>query len=193
MKIKKVLFLLLPLMMFLLVACGNDSTQDLDEGGEIDTAREGMKLFNESGFGFTVSYPSNWIYEADNSLVVFSGPENTDEYFTTINIQNLIKGEGGYSDFDEIYQDYREQFLTANESRISEMQYEIFEQDNTEYPMMFFDVEYERENENFKQTIAIIERPDNIFHQFSYTAPVDLFSLSEDTAENMFESFKIGL
>ncbi len=194
MKIKKVLFMLLSLTMFVFVACSSNLTQDLGEEGETETAREEMRVFDESGFGFTVSYPNNWIYETDAFLVVFSGPENTDEYFTTVNIQNLIKGGEGYSNLEEIYKDYREQFLTVNAIRIGEIEYEVFEQDNTEYPMMVFDVEYERENENFKQIIIVIERADDqIYHQFSYTAPVDLYELSEDIADQMFESFKIML
>lgn len=191
MKIKKVLFVLFSLTMFIFVACSNGSINELEE--EIETAEEGMRVFDESGFGFTVSYPNNWIYETDAFLVVFSGPENTDEYFTTVNIQNLIKGEEGYSTLEDIYKDYREQFLTVNATRIGEMEYEIFEQDNTEYPMIFFDVEYERENEDFKQTILVIERPGQVYHQFSYTAPADLYELSEDIADQMFESFKIVL
>jgi hypothetical protein len=190
MKIKKVFFVLFSLTMFIFVACSNDSTKDLEE---VEIAEEGTRVFDESGFGFTVSYPNNWIYETDGFLVVFSGPENTDEYFTTINIQNLIKGEGGYSTLEDIYKDYKEQFLTVNSTRIGKMEYEIFEQDNAEYPMMVFDVEYERENENFKQTILVIERPGQIYHQFSYTAPVDLYELSEGTADRMFESFKMVL
>jgi hypothetical protein len=193
MKIKKLFFILLPLIAFILLACTNDSTQDLEQTNEINSKQGGTKLFQETGFGFTISYPDHWTYETDNFLVVFSGPENTDEYYTTVNIQNLIKGEGGYTEMEDIYRDYEMQLNTAGSATMSDMKYGKFEQDNLEYPMMQFDVQYEQNNENFKQIIFIIERPDNVYHQFSYTAPKDLYELSEHTSKTMYDSLKLEL
>ena len=151
--------------------------------GEDDTGITGMEIFDGHELGFRIHYPADWIYEPGNNLVVFSGREGTDDYYTTVNLQNLAWGEL-YHDFQDFYDDYRDQVTPAGGS-LSLLQETSFSQNGRTFSAIEFNAEYHMEGEKLKQWIMAIDRGDGAFHQFSYTAPEDLFQKNYHIAEEM--------
>jgi len=159
---------------------------DRVEPGETATPDASMNTFTDEQLGFSISYPEEWIYETGENLVIFSGAENSDDYFTTINIQNLLWGEI-YHDFYDFYEDYRQQISQAGGS-VSELSEANVAQGGHDFNIVEFTAEYEMEGEAFRQWVVGLDRGDGIFHQFSYTAPLDLYHRNYQVAEEMFAS-----
>lgn len=152
-------------------------------------APPGMEIFTDREMGFAIPYPEHWVYERpQENLVIFSGPEGTDEYYTTINVQNLLSTRQGgiYSDVESIYQDYKEQFEEA-EGEVVHKEIEL----TGETPFMNLLSYYFLEGEEFWQWMIVVQRDEDIFHQLTYTAPEDLFDNYKDLAEEMM--FKMEL
>lgn len=163
-----------------------DKDQTL-EPGEIDVQ---MNIFESESLGFAVGYPSDWIYEKEgDNVVIFSGPEGTDSYYTTVNMQNILWGEA-YEDFNDFYEDYKMQFEQAN-GAITEMTQVDYEQNGNKYDSVGFTSSYELNGTTFGQWVIGIDRGDGVFHQFSYTAPEDLFEEYQEIAVVMLDYFEI--
>ncbi len=185
MKITKIMLLIIPILVFVFTACTDNSATD-EETVE-------LQRFENPNYEFTTNYPGDWIYEETEGIVLFSGKPNTDAYYTTVNIQTLDRqGEGGFSDFETLYESYNHEFTQAG-GEVSEIEEFLFVQEGQEFPMMKFQAEYSAEGETFRQIIQIIEKDDYTFYQIAYTAALDLFEISEGIANEMLESFEMEL
>jgi len=155
------------------------------------TTTNGNNTFTEPGYGYTISYPQHWIYEKDDSnSVIFSGPEGTDEYYTTVTVQTLFSTEAGgnYSNLDDIYQELYDQFDEMNGI------FDLYEEDThpykgIRYPMIVFDTIYRLDGEDFWQYVILFERDQHAFHAVYYTVPLELIELSTDVFTEMLETF----
>ena len=155
------------------------------------TTTNGKNVFAESGYGYTISYPQHWIYEKDTqNSVIFSGPEGTDEYHTTVTIQTLFSTEAGgnYNSLDDLYQDLYNQFDEINGI------FDLYEEDThtyngVSYPMIIFDTVYRLDGENFWQYVILFERDQHAYHAVYYTAPLELIEMSTAIFAEMVETF----
>lgn len=147
--------------------------------------------FEEASLGFAVHYPENWIYEKPaEHIVIFSGPEGTEAYDATVNVQTLSFGEG-YTVLEDLYQDFKQQIEGAG-GQISDMGREDFIQDGVTYESIGFLAEYEDEVV-FKQFIVAVSRGDGHLHQISYTAPEHLHDRYIDQAMFIMDSLVLLL
>lgn len=152
-----------------------------------------MQLFSDPSLGFAVAYPKHWIQEWINDYsIIFSGPEGSDEYFTTVNIQNLasVNIGGNYTDLDSIYQDFQDQMQSTGGDVLA-MSSGILPVGSREMPVMFISSYFYMEGEEFWQWIALVQRNENIFHQFNFTAPTEFFVGYVHIAEEMYSTFEL--
>ncbi len=154
----------------------------------------GMKLFAEPGYGFTVNYPQDWIFEKDleKIAVIFSGPEGTDEYYTTVTFQTVFSRDlGGYYDsLEELYTDLKSQHEEVG-GKIHSYEEQTFEYHGATYPMINYDTTFQMNGEDVWRYVIILERDQHAFHQISYTAPIDLIDLSLEEYELILDTFDL--
>lgn len=160
------------------------------EEGSATTTND-RNAFAEPGYGYTISYPQHWIYEKDDSnSVIFSGPEGSDEYYTTVTVQTLFSTEvgGNYNSLDGLYEELYNQFDEMNGI------FDLYEEDThtykgISYPMIMFDTVYRMDGEDFWQYVILFERDEYAYHAVYYTAPLELIELSTDIFAEMLETF----
>ncbi|GEM_PF-5586847 len=171
----------------------NTSSQTQNNGSQQTQTQTQMTTFSDSAYGFSMSYPSDWVYEyASDSMVMFSGKEGSEAYYSTVFIQNLLstKSGGTYDNLEAIYNDFKEQIASAG-GQISEMRESVFSVGNIDLPAIAMESTFNKEGGTYKQMTVIIQRNENIFQQFSYTAPVSIYEKYIDTAQQMYNSLNL--
>lgn len=148
----------------------------------------GMSIYTSETF--TVSYPSNWIYEIQDHTLIFSGPVDTVEYHTTVTIQK-IPIQGMVAVKEELLNIFEQQLedVEAVGGAILSQDMDTFIYDAEELAVLSYYAEYELEGSLFSQLTLIMEGLEPIFYMYSYTAPFDLYEISEDIALAMLDSF----
>lgn len=155
--------------------------------------KETANVFQEQGWGFKIEYPTDWIYEKVNDYtVIFSGPENTETFYTTLNIQKIAatKIGGEYSTADALLQSLKNQIATAQNSNSTEVADMNYTSKTGETILARgFIAQYTRQNENFQQLQLVIKSNDGeIFYAIAYTAPADLYDKYKSTIIMIMES-----
>jgi len=150
------------------------------------------KLFQEPGFGFTMTYPKNWSYEKPSSwTVVFSGPKGTDSYYTTVTIQNL--STQSYPDMDAVIADLKEQLKSSGKKHrwFSTLPF-LYIGDAGNVLGKQFTLEYWEGKEKLRRTGILIPRPaEGIYHYWSYTAPEALYEEGHNGAKAMRDALEL--
>lgn len=141
------------------------------------------------GDSFALEYPGTWVYEqpADHVLI-FSGPEGTEAFDSTVNVQTLAMGEV-YQEIADLYEDFKVQ-LEGVGGTISEMVEKDFHQDGEVFEAAEFSAEYE-DVVVFNQFMMVVDRGDGYLHQVSYTAPENIYDEYEPVAMAIIESFQL--
>lgn len=152
---------------------------------------EGMQVFRAESLGYQIAFPDHWIREAaDQNTMIFSGPEGTEEYYTTVTIQNIASDRAGgvhnstESVSEEVIRQYREtggDVLARVSGRI--------EIAGGEYLMTDYSANYFLNGEEFYVWAVVVQRDENVFHQVSYTAPPEFYEMSSDIAQLMRENW----
>ena len=170
----------------------NEVSQEDDPYTETDSL-DGLQAisYENQDLGIAVKYPANWIYDEGENVVTFSGAEGTDEFFTTLTIQNLLHGDLGYPDIQSVFEDVEGQIKGAG-GEILTVEEDIYYISEMECPIINFEAVYTMEGEENRQIVTIIEREDHdIFHMITYHAAEDLFENSFDIATNIFNSLEL--
>ncbi len=153
-------------------------------------------LFQEKGFGYTIQYPSDWIYTKSSSyIVVFSGPEGTDAFYSTVSIQNVasIKRGGKYENINSFIADLKNQLVAgAKNTKIYNEKPLMYEKNWIKLIGEEFIAEYMRQGEHFKQWIVVVKRENGeIFYGWFYTAPKNIYNAFLPLAKAMLDSWTI--
>jgi hypothetical protein len=153
-------------------------------------------LFQEKGFGYTIQYPSDWIYTKPSSnIVVFSGAEGTDAFYSTVSIQNVasIKRGGKYENINSFITDLKNQLIAgAKNTKIYNEKSLVYEKNWIRLIGQEFITEYIRQGEHFKQWIIVVKRENGeIFYGWFYTAPLNIYNSFLPLAEAMLDSWTI--
>jgi hypothetical protein len=152
--------------------------------------------FQESGFGYTVKYPGDWVYTKPSQYtVVFSGKEGTDAYYSTVSIQNIApsKAGGKHQDVDSLVKSLKDQITTGTENgKISDEKAFDCSAEGEKLTAKGFKAEYARQGENFKQCVVVVQRADGkAFHIWSYTSPAVQYDTFLSTAQAILDSWAI--
>jgi hypothetical protein len=153
-------------------------------------------IFQEKGFGYTIRYPADWVYAKSSPyIVIFSGQEGTDAFYSTISIQNIAskKRGGKYENIDSFVADLKNQLITsAKNTKIYKEKPLAYEKNWVKLTGKEFVAEYIRQGEHFKQWVIVIKRDSGeIFYAWIYTAPENLYNSYLPVAEAMLDSWTI--
>ena len=163
---------------------------------ELHTTPAGYKTFQEGSFGYTINYPSDWVYTKPSQYtVVFSGKEGMDAYYSTVSIQNIASSKAGgkHENVDSLAKSLKDQITTGAENgKISDEKAFDCSADGEKLTAKGFKAEYARQGENFKQWVVVVQRADGkAFHVWSYTSPAAQYDTFLGTAQAILDSWAI--
>ena len=163
-----------------------------------DKAPAGMaNLFQEKWAGYQVRYPSGWgIDRPDRVTVLFAGPKGTDDYYTTVTVQNISSAKYGgiHQNVGSLVADLKEQFRKGdpNTRFFSEKTFTFTSEEGTPVNAITFSVTYVLEGEKFQQWAVVIPRAsDLVYHVFFYTSPARLYERNARTAYDMLQTLRL--
>ncbi len=154
-------------------------------------------LFYEKWAGYQVRYPSGWVIDRpDKVTVLFAGPKGTDDYYTTVTVQNVASAKygGTHQNVGSLVSDLKEQFRKSdpNTRFFSEKTFAFTSEDATPVNAITFSVTYALQGEKFQQWAVIIPRAsDLVYHVFFYTSPVKLYERNARTAYDMLQTLRL--
>jgi len=149
-----------------------------------------IKKYVNNEFKFSTNFPGNWLSEAKKTktggiALVFSGPQGTDEYYTTINLQVVHRQPK--ETLQSQAQGFAKQLATAPKYKI----FSVVEGDLSGQKAVRMVAVYQLPGgeEMFKQDQLIVERG-NYFYWIGYTAPENLFEKYKGIMEQAVGSFQ---
>ena len=114
------------------------------------------QFFSEPWAGYQIKYPAAWSYEKpDRVTVVFSGPKNTEDYFTTVSIQNVasVKMGGNHPDMSSLLANLKRQFTDMDPQArfFNESSFSFTSEDRTPVQAVTFGVTYLMKGKKYQQ------------------------------------------
>ena len=156
----------------------------------IPAPAQDTKEYINNELKFSTKFPANWQSasketKTDGTALIFSGPQGTDEYFTTINIQ-LIHRQPETTVKSQA-QDFAKQLTTVPKYKILS----VVEGDLSGQKAVRIVAIYQMPGgeEIFKQDQLIVERG-KYFYWIGYTAPENLFEKYKGIMEQAIGSFQ---
>ncbi len=154
-----------------------------------------MVPFPDSGLGYTVSYPEHWVAKQNGPYsVVFSGPEGTPAFFSTVIIQN-VRPKGGRKGADTVIASLTRQ-LRDGAKKVSFSDVTEFLQGKVAgfEGGKQFTADFLHNNEPFRQWTIVLPRQDSpVVHVVSYTSPTEQFDSYRPMAGEIINSWRITL
>lgn len=153
-------------------------------------------VFAESGYGYSIRYPSGWIYSKPSHMTaMFSGAEGDPAYSALISVQNVAPA--GVKDAEEAAQSALSNLKASLAQSVQKLQY--LEDKPWEYLRgahhligREITVSYIHGGQAFMKRVIVVPRPfQKLAHIWSYTAPVDIFKTYVETANRMLNSWTI--
>lgn len=160
---------------------GNVAMPPATAGGQVS----GMKydLYRNPKFGFLTELPAHWESKVKNNAHVFSGPQGSEDFQTTINFQFIPRqGQSARALAEELVAQWRkmEGFELLDHKRG-----ECFGQ-----PCQLLVARYKLPaGELFQQQQLVIER-DPYFYLIAFTAPPELFAKYSFVMNHLMETYK---
>ncbi|MEN6319604.1 MAG: hypothetical protein ABFD82_12705 [Syntrophaceae bacterium] len=154
-------------------------------------------LFSEKWAGYEIRYPSAWVLEKPKEFtVLFAGRQGTDDYYTTVTVQNVAstKSGGRHQNVGSLVSSIKQQFKTGDpQARIyNEGTMPFTSEEGTPVQAVVFECTYRREGTDFQQWAVIVPRAsDRVYHVFFYTSPVKFYDRNIKTAREMLATFRL--
>lgn len=145
--------------------------------------------YTNNTFKFSTRLPRHWVSEIKNtpktSAIIFSGPQNTEEYYTTINLQVITRQPE--DTLQSQAQGFAKQLATAPRYKIISLE----EGNLAGQPAVRIKALYQGPGtrELFKQDQVLAEKG-AYFYWVGYTAPEDLFDKYSLFMDQALGSFK---
>jgi len=149
-----------------------------------------IKEYVNNEFKFSTKFPGNWQSEAKKTktggiALIFSGPQGTDEYYTTINLQVVHRQPK--ETLQAQAQGFAKQLATAPKYKIlSLVEGDLSGQKAVRVVAIY---QLPGGEEMFKQDQLIVERG-KYFYWIGYTAPENLFEKYKGIMEQTVGSFQ---
>ena len=147
--------------------------------GAAKTTKE-VKIFQEKGFGYSIQYPADWIYNKQAAhVLLFSRKDGVDKYIPIIGIQNLLstKASGGkYQSVSAVIEDFQNQLKITKRAKVFPAEPFIYNRNDLKLEGQQFLAEYNYNGKNSKQWLIVLPRPSgDIFYVFIYSAPIEQY------------------
>ena len=152
-------------------------------------------VFRDAQLGYSLRYPTDWIYQKPSPYtVVFSGPQGTAAYYSTVALQDIASTRigGTFDSAQAVVNDLKCQLATGSDD------VHLY----NSWPLTWvlasgeklvgseFTVEFTRQNERFKMWQVVLPlRGGDVFCSWSYTSPSDQFDTFFGIARAMFDSW----
>ena len=160
------------------------------------TVAKELKIFNEKGFGYSIQYPANWVYNKQAAhILLFSRKEGADKYVPIIGVQNLLstKAKGGkYQSTSAVIEDFQNQLRITKHAKVFPAEPFIYNRNDLKLSGQQFLAEYNYKGANYKQFLVVLPRANgDIFHIFIYSTPAEQYDKYLGTAKTMLGSWII--
>jgi hypothetical protein len=154
--------------------------------------RPDRKTFTSPDSGYTLSYPARWSEEVKEGVVVFRGPQGSEEYAAAVNVQMLPteKSGGKYTNLKSVYDDF-EAIIKPLGGRMLEAEDAAYERGGIKLPALRFVMTYEMHGKNYKEEAVVIQRNESYFHHISYSTHAELFEKYKNEAFSIIHSFTV--
>jgi hypothetical protein len=154
------------------------------------------KMFKESGYGYTLTYPEDWVYSKKSPhIIIFTNKTETNERTPVIGVQNLfskkIKG-GKYGDMNAVIADFENQLKITKHANVYPVEIYTYNKNGVKLSGKQFMAEYVYKNSNYKQWIIVIPRKNGeLFHVWIYSAQAEQYDKYFPTVRTMLDSWVI--
>ena len=154
------------------------------------------KQFRDDSLGYTLSYPSDWIYQRPSEYtVVFSGQQGTAAYHATVTIQNVASTMIGgiFEDVISVVNDYKCQLVAGVEEIYfyDQKTWRWRLEDGRELQGIGFTAEYPFRGDAFKTSQVIFPHANgSVFCSWAYSVPVEDYDTYADIVNAMFDSWE---
>ena len=169
------------------------ASESSDAPSESSEPEVEMVPFPETNLGYKVSYPKAWMAKQNGPFsVVFSGPENSPAFYSTVIIQNVRPEKRGPA-ADAVLASLTRQLRDgAKEVSFSDvtafLQGQVAGLDGGKQ----FTADFMHNNEAFRQWTIILPRLDSpVVHVLSYTSPAHQFEQYKKMAALIINSWRI--
>lgn len=140
------------------------------------TNQQGVQVFNEPGYGFTMNYPLGWNYEiAGDGSVIFQGAQGSDDFYNIFMVMIIPTSRNGgkYSALNDVLYGLREQYDSMNGEILNSEEVEA-QIGNSTHRVLQVIANYDSIEGKVIEVSFIIERDSNYYYQLIYSAPEEI-------------------
>ena len=154
-------------------------------------------MFYEKWAGYEMRYPAGWgLEKPDRVTVLFAGPKGTDDYYTTVTVQNVASAKygGTHQNVGSLVADLKRQFAQSDPKAkiFNEKTFPFTSEEGTPVNAITFGVTYALQGQKMQQWAVIIPRAsDQVYHVFFYTSPARLYDRNIKTAYDMLQTLRL--
>jgi len=153
------------------------------------------RVFQGQGFGYSIGYPDDWIYQNPSAYtVVFSGAPGTEAYYSTVTLQNLASTAMGgmYTSVDDVVSQFKCELASgSDEIRIYDsVPWTWTLPDGRRFLGKGYTVEFTKDGTDYKAWEVVFPHPSGrVFCSFAYTSSPEDFDTYLPIAQAMFDSW----
>lgn len=157
---------------------GETTPAGIGSSGEQPQAstQQGIKTFNEPGYGFTMNYPQGWDYTIDEGgSVIFQGAQGSDDFYNIFMVMVIPTSSNGgtYSSLNDVLSGLRELYDSMGGEIIASEEVEAQIGNSTHQVLQVIAI-YDSSEGSIIEVSFIIERDSNYFYQLLYSAPEEI-------------------
>jgi hypothetical protein len=153
-------------------------------------------VFNESGYGYTLTYPNDWMYvKKSPHIILFTKKAETNTNTPVVGVQNLFSikiKDGKYNDINAVVADFENQLRITKKANVYPVETYTYNKNGVKLTGKQFIAEYAYKDKNYKQSVIVIPRKNGeIFHAWVYSAQSDQYDKYFPTVRTMLDSWVI--
>jgi hypothetical protein len=154
-------------------------------------------VFKESGYGYTLTYPEDWVYvKKSPHIIVFAKKTDTNANAPVVGVQNLlstkIKG-GKYKDINAVIADFENQLRITKHAEVFPAEIYTYNKNGVSLTGKKFIAEYIFKDKKYKQLIMAIPRKNGeLFHVWIYSAQAEQYDKYFPIVRTMLDSWVIA-
>ncbi|MCX5813265.1 MAG: PsbP-related protein [Proteobacteria bacterium] len=154
-------------------------------------------VFNESGYGYILTYPEDWTYiKKTPHIIVFTKKAETNVNTPVVGVQNLLSTkmkDGKYKDVNAVIADFENQLRITQHAKVYPAEIYTYSKNGIKLTGRQFIAEYIFKDKNYKQLmIAVSRKNGEVFHVWIYSAQAEQYDKYFPTVRTMLDSWVIA-